>query len=225
MTLSRDEAMGIMAEYGRGAAWTKHCFAVASAATSVGSALIGHRDIDPDFLWSAALLHDIGRYATHDPVRHGVEGYHLLTRLGHEREAYVCASHILFGLEASEAAWFGLPACDFIPHTAEERLVPLVDFLLENDKPTTLDRRFSSLRERNAGNDFFLSRLDRARERAQAFMLLLNEEIGEPIEGIVASLLIDEHLRSKAARAPVLVDLLGELNGLIDATVRKAPWP
>ncbi|MBI5589455.1 MAG: GNAT family N-acetyltransferase [Deltaproteobacteria bacterium] len=31
--------------------------------------------------------------------------------------------------------------------------------------------------------------------------------------------LIDEQLRSKAARAPVLVDLFGELNGLIDATV------
>ncbi|MBI5589456.1 MAG: HDIG domain-containing protein [Deltaproteobacteria bacterium] len=186
MTLSRNEATGLMVEYGRGAAWTKHCFAVADAAASVGSVLGCCRVIDQGFLWSAALLHDIGRYVTHDPIRHGLAGYDLLTRLGYGQEAHVCASHILFGLEACEAARFGLPARDFVPRTVEERLVPLVDFLIENDTPTTLDRRFASLRERNADNDFFLSRLDRARERAETFMRQLNEEIGEPIEAIVA---------------------------------------
>jgi len=187
MTLSRDEAMGIMATYGRGEAWTRHCFAVADAAACVGLALSGYRTIDPGFLWSAALLHDIGRYVTHDPIRHGVAGYDLLTRLGHQPEAHVCASHILFGLEACEAVRFGLPARDFVPRTVEERLVPLVDFLMEFDKPTTLARRFSSLFKRNAGNEFFLSRLDRARERAHIFMSQLSDEVGEPIEGIIAS--------------------------------------
>jgi len=185
MTLSRDEALGIMAAYGRGAAWTKHCFAVADAAASVGSALGCRSDIDHDFLWSAALLHDIGRYVTHDPIGHGVAGYDLLTRLGYAPQAHVCASHILFGLDACEAVRFDLPAHDFVPRTVEERLVPLIDFMVEFDKPTTLDRRFSSLRRRNTGNAFFLSRLDRARERAEVFMLQINEEIGEPIEGIL----------------------------------------
>jgi uncharacterized protein (TIGR00295 family) len=185
MTLSRDEAMGIMAAYGRGAAWTKHCFAVADAAASVGSALRYHRTIDQDFLWSAALLHDIGRCVTHDPIGHGVAGYDLLTRLGYEPEANVCASHILFGLDSCEAIRFGLPARDFVPRTVEERLVTLVDFLIEFDTPTTLDRRFSSLRKRNADDEFFLSRLDRAQERAEAFMLQLNAEIGKPIEDII----------------------------------------
>ncbi len=186
-TLSHDEATGIMSAYGRGAAWTRHCFAVADAAARVGAALKCHCAIDQDFLWSAALLHDIGRCVTHDPIGHGVAGYDLLTRLGYESEAYVCASHILFGLEACEAARFGLPARDFVPRTIEERLVPLIDYLIEFDKPTTLDRRFSSLCRRNADNEFFLSRLDRARERAEVFMLQLNAEIGEPIEGIIAS--------------------------------------
>ncbi len=190
MTISRDEAMGIMAAYGRRAAWTKHCFAVADAAAKVGSALKDHRAVDLDFLWPAALLHDIGRCVTHDPIRHGVAGYDLLMRLGYQSEANVCASHILFGLDACEATLFGLPARDFVPHTVEERLVPLVDFLIEFDKPTTIDRRFSSLRKRNADNDFFLSRLDRARERAEVFILQLNEEIGDPIEDIIAKYLL-----------------------------------
>ena len=186
MTLSQGEAMNLMAEYGRGAAWIKHCFAVADTAARVGSVLGVHRAIDHGFLWSAALLHDIGRCVTHDPIRHGIAGYDLLMRLGYEPEAHVCASHILFGLDACEAARFGMPARDFVPRTVEERLVPLVDFLIEFDKPTTLDRRFSSLRRRNADNDFFLSRLDRARERAEIFMSQLDAEIGEPIEDVVA---------------------------------------
>ena len=107
--------------------------------------------------------------------------------LGYEPAAHVCAAHILFGLDARDAARFGLPAREFVPRTVEERIVPLVDFLMEFDKPTTLERRFSSLRKRNAGNEFFLSRLDRARGRAQAFMLQLNEEIGGKIENVIGS--------------------------------------
>ena len=95
--------MGLLAEYGRGADWAKHCFAVADAAAKVGHILEKSRAIDCSFLWSAALLHDIGRYITHDPLLHGVEGYKLLMKLGKEKEAHVCASHILFGLNATDA--------------------------------------------------------------------------------------------------------------------------
>lgn len=115
--LLRDEAMELLAEYGKGAAWTKHCLAVADSASKVGQALENCMAIDQPFLWTAALLHDIGRCITHDPIRHGVEGYKLLNGLGHEAEAYVCASHILFGLDAAEAAAFGLPERDFQPRT------------------------------------------------------------------------------------------------------------
>jgi len=185
--LSRHEAIGLLAGYGRGAAWTKHCTAVADAAACVGSVLQERRAIDLDALWSTALLHDIGRCVTHDPIMHGVEGYNLLMKLGHQDAAFVCASHVLFGLDASDAARFGLPAQDFVPRTHEERIVPLVDFLIEGDQPTTLDRRFRALRQRNASNDLFLERLDRARCAAAAFMTQLDEETGRSVEAVVAS--------------------------------------
>ncbi len=161
-------------------------FAVAEAAVRVGDVIAKNRPIDCSFLWSTALLHDIGRYITHDPLLHGVEGYKLLSMLKHEKEAYVCASHILFGLNAAEALQLGLPARDFVPRTYEEKLVPLLDYLIEYDQPTTLDRRFSSLRERNDGNSFFLKGLDRAQESARLFMTQIEEEIGESLESIVA---------------------------------------
>jgi len=184
--LTCKESLRLLAEYGREASWTVHCFAVAEAAVRVGDVVARNRPIDCSFLWSTALLHDIGRYITHDPLLHGVEGYKLLSKLRYEKEAYVCASHILFGLNASEASQLGLPARDFVPRTYEEKLVPLLDYLIEYDQPTTLDRRFSSLRARNDGNSFFLNGLDRAQESARLFMAQIEEEIGESVESIVA---------------------------------------
>jgi uncharacterized protein len=184
--LTPKESMRLLSEYGREAGWTRHCVAVAKAAARVGDVLAKNRPIDRSFLWSAALLHDIGRHVTQDPLLHGTEGYKLLSMLKHEKEAYVCASHILFGLNAAEAFQLGLPARDFVPCTIEEKLVPLVDYLIEYDQPTTLDLRFSSLRERNSGNSFFLNRLDRAKASAKLFMTQIEEEIGESVERIVA---------------------------------------
>jgi uncharacterized protein len=184
--LARDQSMGLLAEYGRGAAWVTHCLAVADSASRLGRALQSRYAIDRRFLWSAALLHDIGRCVTHDPIGHGVEGYNLLMRRGYKEEAFVCASHILFGLDASEAIRFGLPARDFFPRTIEERLVPLVDFMIEGDRITTLDRRFSSLRNRNVKNRFFVDRLGRAQAAARSFMIQISMEIGESVENVIA---------------------------------------
>ncbi len=184
--ISRDEASSLLKEYGKGAAWTAHCFAVADGAERVGLLLSGRRSIDLDGLWSTALLHDIGRCVTHDPILHGVEGHNLLIMLGYPDAAFVCASHVLFGLRAADASLFGLPARDFVPRTLEERLVPLVDFLIDGDRCTTLDRRFASLRLRNAGNEPFLMRLDGARDAASAFMAQLDREVGRPVWDVVA---------------------------------------
>ena len=46
-----------------------------------------------------------------------------------------------------------------MPGTWEERLVPLADFLVEADRPTTLADRFASLRLRYEDNAAFLQRL------------------------------------------------------------------
>ncbi len=184
--LSRDEATTLLVEYGEGLPWTRHCLAVADAAQAVGGLLTDHRALDVDSLWSMALLHDIGRYETHDPILHGVAGYKLLMGLGHKDAAFVCASHVVFGLHANEAARVGLPAQDFVPRTCMERIVPLVDFLLEGDQPTTLEVRFGSLRKRNTGNASFLEMLERARSEATSFLAELDLEIGRSVVDVVA---------------------------------------
>jgi putative nucleotidyltransferase with HDIG domain len=185
--LSRGDARQILSEYGGKAMWVNHCIAVASLADYLAPIIRKHHDIDADFLWSAALLHDIGRHVTHDPVGHGAAGYNLLMELDHPEEAYVCASHVLFGLTADEAAQFGLPRKNFAPQKMEEKLVALIDYLMEFDKPTTLQSRFSSLRTRNSDNQFFFSRLERAEKAANDFMSVANSTMGQTIEDILTA--------------------------------------
>jgi len=184
--LSRQHAIEILTASAQGAQWAKHCFAVADAAAAVGARLTPQRAVDASFLWSAALLHDIGRHVTHDPVLHGVEGYKFLSDLGHHDEAHVCASHILFGLKASEAVRVGLPRRDFVPDTIEAQLVTLADFLIEFNQPTTLERRFALLRKRNGANPFFLERLGRAHAAARSCKAQIEKEIGESLEALIA---------------------------------------
>jgi HD superfamily phosphodiesterase len=133
------------------------------------------------------LLHDIGRFKTHHPIMHGVEGYNLLTELGYVNEAFICASHILYGLNRSEASQYGLPRNDFIPISFEEGLIPLVDFLVEHDRPVLLRERFKHLRHRNRNNNEFLSRLDKAEQKAEALMNQLNDEFNISIEALSVS--------------------------------------
>jgi uncharacterized protein len=185
--LSRCNARKILSEYGGDAKWVNHCIAVAGLADHLAP-IIGKRfDIDADFLWSAALLHDIGRHVTHDPVRHGIAGYNMMMELGHPEEAYVCASHVLFGLKADEAVQFGLPRQNFVPRNMEEMLVALIDYLIEFDKPTTLQARFLSLRSRNANNRFFFSRLERAEKAANDFKAVIARAMGQPLEEALAA--------------------------------------
>jgi len=178
------KALKMLEEYGGSAGWTRHCMAVSKLAARFAELLSDRYDIDKEFVRTAALLHDIGRYRDQHPVGHGVEGYRLLMDLGYEREAYVCASHTLFGLTSDEAVMFGLPEQDFIPRTIDESIIPLADALMEIDRPTTVTERFASLRRRNRDNSFFFSRLARAEDKARSLLDRFGKEVGLSFEGV-----------------------------------------
>jgi len=189
--LSYDEALRLLYQYGNEAAWTRHCVAVSRVAARIAEIIAPKCAIDTDYLKVGALLHDIGRYKTHDPILHGVEGYRLLMGLGHCREAFICASHVLSGMQGAEAVLHGLPDQDFIPETLEQRLVPLIDGMVEFDRPTTLERRFASISARYQGNEVFLQRFGRAAEISRTFLDQLNFELGISLEQIAAQALSD----------------------------------
>ncbi len=187
--LSQAAAEELLQSYGRTEPWTRHCRAVARVAAALAREVARERSADVDFTRSAGLLHDIGRCRTHDPVLHGVEGYRLLAARGHADEAFVCASHVLFGLSEEDAAAVGLPHRPFVPTTCEHKLVALADLLVDFDRPTTLTARFAGLRERYASHAFFATRLAAAEVAARSFARTLEREIDRSAAGVAAEAL------------------------------------
>ena len=114
-----------------------HSEMVARKALAVADA--ARLDVDRDFVWNAAMLHDIGIfrcdapgiycYGTEPYIRHGVIGAELLRQDGAEAYARVCERHTGSGLTAKEIAETGmpLPPMDFLPETIEEKLICYAD--------------------------------------------------------------------------------------------------
>ena len=113
--------------------------------------------MNADFVYGAAMLHDIGIYrtnapgiychGTHNYMEHGLIGAEILREEGIEAEPYalVCERHIGTGLTAEEiiAQNLPLPHNDFLPLTLEEKLVCYADnFFSKSDtgKFATIDQ-------------------------------------------------------------------------------------
>ena len=104
---------------------------------------IAHRNpqlnIDCDFVFEAAMLHDIGVFKTHAPsihcvgdmpyICHGIIGREILEAEGLPRHALVCEHHTGSGLTIDEiiAQELPLPHRDMLPTTIEEKLVCYAD--------------------------------------------------------------------------------------------------
>ena len=96
-------------------------------------------DVDRDFVWNAAMLHDIGIFRCNAPsihchgtepyIRHGLIGGGLMRGLGYPEIARVCERHTGSGLTAGEIERQGLPLPhqDFLPETLEEKLICYAD--------------------------------------------------------------------------------------------------
>ncbi|MDA8099571.1 MAG: HDIG domain-containing protein [Nitrospiraceae bacterium] len=187
--LSFPAALALVDRLGGDALWTRHCRAAARVAERAGELLADRSPVDREFLRVAALVHDIGRHKTQDPVLHGVEGFRFLSSLGHHREAFVCVCHIQCGLSRREALQFGLPDRDFLPRTLEERMIPVIDSVVELDRPTTIDARFASLARRYPHNPLFLATVDRSHRRVRALFDHIESRYGISLEKVAAEAL------------------------------------
>ena len=133
-----------------------HCKQVADLAHDI-AVTHPHLDIDLDFLYEAAMLHDIGVYATHAPsilcmgsepyLRHGIIGAELLRAEGMEAHARVCERHIGVGLTATDIATqqLPLPEQDMLPETMEEKLICYADNYFSKSHPTHM-RTYTQVR-------------------------------------------------------------------------------
>lgn len=111
--------------------------------------------LDRDFLFEAAMLHDIGIVKTDAPgikcygqepyIRHGLLGGEILRAEGLPRHARVCERHTGAGLSAAdiENQSLPLPHADFLPETLEEQVICYADKFFSKthlDKEKTVEQ-------------------------------------------------------------------------------------
>lgn len=124
----------------------QHSQQVATLAQEIAAANT-QLDIDRQFLYEAAMLHDIGIFRTHAPsihcygeahyMQHGIIGAELLRAQGLEAHAKVCERHIGVGLTREDiiAQDLPLPHHDFMPETIEEKLICYADNFFSKSHP------------------------------------------------------------------------------------------
>jgi len=150
----------------------KHSKAVQKLALKIADEIL-HTGfyVDVDFIKSAALLHDIGRFKcppkSKNSIAHGIEGAEILLKEKLPAEALVAARHIGAGISKKDIKEqkLDLPDEDYIPETIEEKIIAYADNLFEYDKQITITKALKEFKEIS----------ESAYKRAKA----LHEEINE----------------------------------------------
>ncbi len=120
-----------------------HSKAVAEKAIKISE----NFDVDKEFIYNAAMLHDIGIFMTNTPkfecygsypyIAHGYLGKELLEKEGFKKFALVCERHTGVGITKEEIIKKNLPLPhrDMIPISLEEQIIAYSDkfFSKESD--------------------------------------------------------------------------------------------
>jgi uncharacterized protein len=110
-----------------------HCKAVSNLALSIASG-VKKIVLDHDLVRQGSMLHDIGRSKTHG-IDHAVVGVAIARNLGlPEKLVNIIEHHIGAGITAPEAVRLGLPEKEYMPRTAEEKIVSYADNLVSGTR-------------------------------------------------------------------------------------------
>ncbi len=105
-----------------------HCVAVSKKALSIAGLI--KIPVDRQLVSQGGLFHDIGRSRTHG-IDHALAGAEIATVLGFSSSLIkIIERHIGAGITAAEAERLGLPKKDYLPQTAEEKIVSYADNLV-----------------------------------------------------------------------------------------------
>ena len=119
-----------------------HSKTVQKVALDIGKKVKG---VDLDFIKSASLLHDIGRFKTgikgKDVIKHGIFGADILRKEGFPEYALVTERHMGAGISREDIIEQGLdlPLNDYIPISKEEKIICHADKLVFGDRIGTVE--------------------------------------------------------------------------------------
>ena len=148
----------------------KHCGAVAELAVKIASKIKERgTEVDIEAVKLGALLHDIGRAITHDPLQHFIKSAEILRKEGlDEKIVRITERHFSAGLTAEEARKLGLPPKDYMPETIEEKIVSFADNLIFGDRPGSFEdfiRRLKEIKREKPDTGWLIEKsIERARK-------------------------------------------------------------
>lgn len=150
----REEAHRILEEgcRRRPGKWREHSMTVASCAEKITRRING---MEPEKAYVLGLLHDIGRRAGEGQLRHVVEGYRYMMRLGYRKSARICITHSFPNQDIGEfIGKFDVSAED-VEILAEllkeyeyddyDRIVQLCDAISMAEGPVSLEERIDDV--------------------------------------------------------------------------------
>jgi uncharacterized protein len=135
-----------------------HCRAVSQAAVAIVDRMT--LSVDRELVRQGGLLHDIGRSKTHG-IEHAIAGVDIGRTLGFSEQIIsIIERHIGAGITAQEAERLGLPKRDYVPLTAEEKIVSYADNLMSGVREMpfyeALERFKRILGRNHEGVEFFI---------------------------------------------------------------------
>ncbi len=187
---TRREAIHLLAEAEtkNPGAWVQHSMNAARAAELIAS---HHPRLDPEAGYILGYLHDIGRQEGVTDLRHTLDGYTFLSRLGFEDAARICLTHSfpIKNIRAGSGEWdcsaeelrFVEDYLAGIKYTEYDRLLQLCDAVSLPNGFCLIEKRLVDVALRRGVNDFTL-------RKWQAF-LEIKKEFEEAIGRSVYSLL------------------------------------
>ncbi len=119
-----------------------HSRAVQKLALKIAKDIKKNHDVDIDFVKTASLLHDIGRFKCYkeNSIRHGVEGGKILRKEGFPEYARIAEAHIGVGITKKDIEKQGLdlPLKEFVPETIGEKIISYADNLIFGSRAGTI---------------------------------------------------------------------------------------
>jgi uncharacterized protein (TIGR00295 family) len=129
------QALALHKKYGSNERIVAHCQACARISKLLSdSAVKSGLTVNVSAAVSGALLHDIGRSQI-QTVSHGYVGAGILEKEGVDPVVVeIVRRHVGAGISPEESVTLGFPQGDYIPRTAEQKIVCFSDKLLDGDR-------------------------------------------------------------------------------------------
>ena len=111
-------------------------------------------DVDIDFVNTASLLHDIGRFSygagSQNMIKHGIQGGKILRKEGYPRHAELVERHVGAGITKADVRKQKLPIPEknYIPKTIEDKIVACADNLIDGSEVITIKEAAKEFEEK-----------------------------------------------------------------------------